>query len=400
MIKAFMDDGKQIPLAFDKIVSNKDLYPCCNKILDLVNVFTSIFIADIRTAAHKRNNILVRIPVCKTNLDAWHRNTSLITKLLNFVTEGDEDKWSIEFYPINYSFHNLQQKFIYDNNFSNVSLLSGGLDSFCGISTNSQIEDNTIYCGYKTSNLDAFHIDSVFNFAKDKYSNIELAIFSKVNISKVFMHQRTRSLLFFSLACLVASNNNIPVINVYENGIMTLNPSFQSRGTTKTTHPKTIKLYQNLINDIGINIKIQHPYLFLTKGEIVNALDFTFRNKIKDTRSCSRSRRDIRFSKKGITSCGACVPCLLRKISLAAYDMEKFDHDYFIPYKGDLNNTEYLSAYNYFYEFSLAIKQGRILSEIDIRQKYYNDPKYLEKTFDLLNRFNTELEIFFNKYGR
>ena len=400
MTKAFAINGKQISLLSNKILSSIDFPLNIDEIiLDLLNVFAYVYYFDIKTDASNRNRISVCVPVSKSNINLWNRNNKLIVKLLNFVTEGDGDSWSIEFIPIVYKTIQ-QQSLFHENDYSNVSLLSGGLDSFCGVSTNKHNEGNSIYCGFKTNNLDASYINRVYLFAKEKCPNSKLVVFNQVASSKRFRHQRTRSLLFFSLACLLANNYNIPTINVYENGIMTLNPSFQTRGTTRTTHPKTISHFQNLLNDLGIEISILHPYLYLTKGEIINALDSSFRKKIKDTRSCSRPLIDRRFMKKGVKSCGACVPCLLRKISLAAYNMEKYDHDYYIPYKGDFSNPEYRSAYNYFHEFSLAIKQGRILSELDIRSKYYNEPDFLEKTNDLLFRFNNELEIFFEKYGR
>jgi len=141
---------------------------------------------------------------------------------------------------------------------------------------------------------------------------------------------------------------------------MTLNPSFQSRGTTKTTHPKTIYLYQTILDNVGIKVRLNHPFLFATKGEMVNALSAEYKKHIIDTRSCSRSMHDPRYDISTKVSCGTCVPCLLRKISMAAYDLEKFDNEYDISYSGDMNNEEYRSSLNYYTTFYQYINPGQV----------------------------------------
>ncbi len=367
-------------------------------IIDLVNVFLELYVGDIanKKLGNNQRNIQVSVYVDKKNLKLWEENKGLIKKLAEFVTEGDDDKWSISFIGVEYEFVG-QQMILPGLGVDNIALLSGGLDSFCGAYNN---DKKTIYCGYKTSNVDTSAINNVSSFLKNRKGNLGIQTYSKVKQNKVTYTQRTRSLLFFSLAVVTAVRENTKEIDVNENGIMTLNPSFQSRGTTKTTHPKTIFLYQEILKNVGIDVHINHPFLFMTKGEMINGLNTEFKLHIKDTHSCSRSMHDPRYDVSAKKSCGACVPCLLRKISMSAYDLESMDNEYIVPYAGDMNDEEYRSAFNYYKTFYNFIVSDRIFSEILIRKKFYSVDDYLERTSGMLKKFSRELEIFFKKYGR
>lgn len=85
---------------------------------------------------------------------------------------------------------------------------------------------------------------------------------------------------------------------------------------------------------------------------------------------------------------------------MAAYELEKYDNTYVVGYEGDVNDSEYRSAYNYFSIFNEAIKNGSIFSEINIKGKYYEVKDYYEQTYKMLNQFSREFEIFRGKYGR
>lgn len=370
-------------------------------LIDLVNIFLELYVSDIanKRSGSNQRDIQVSAYVDRKNLNAWEKNKKLIKKLAEFVTEGDGDKWSISFIGVEYEFGG-QQMIIPSLGIDNVALLSGGLDSFCGAHNNEKNSKKTVYCGYKTSNVDISAINSVSSFLKGRKGNLRIQTYSKVKQNKIELTQRTRSLLFFSLAVVTAIRENTKEIDVNENGIMTLNPSFQSRGTTKTTHPKTIYLYQSILKNMGIDVHINHPFLFMTKGEMVNDLNADFKEHIKDTRSCSRAMNDPRYDVSAKKSCGACVPCLLRKISMAAYDLEPMDNEYTVPYAGDMDDEEYRSAFNYYRTFYNYIVSDQIFPEILIRKKFYSTDDYLERTSDMLKKFSKELEIFFKKYGR
>lgn len=368
---------------------------------DLIDCFVAIFCADIATRRipNRPRHLHVQVKVGGENITAWQNCRPLIERLACFVTKADDDRWNLSFIEQDHAFSSAMQTSLPFQ--GNVALLSGGLDSFCGTYDVVQKEQPTLFVGYKNNNIAASKISDTFSFVQSKMPLCELYAFDKTNVNKVVYTQRTRSLLFLALAVISARKNSIRNIYLYENGIMTLNPSFQSRGTTKTTHPKTIMLFQQILDDLGFEQKIHHPFIFHTKGEMVSALDEDFRNKIADTHSCSKSRTNVKYFKgrRGINSCGACVPCLLRKISLAAYDMEHYDHEYSIPYEGNQEDNEYRSSLLYFTTFAEAIKNQRIMQELDIRPKYYSVDDYAAKTLDMLNKFAKEVDVFVKKYG-
>lgn len=400
MIIAHTQDGV-VELRLNQLISDMSFVEIDNTmVIDLLNIFLEIYVADIsfkRQSDHPRFLQIIAY-VDSKNCPIWRENTKLIEKLAGFVTEGDGDKWQIDIEPVEYEFEAQQLSFI-KTTADNISLLSGGLDSFCGAYRNEIEGKKTLYCGYKTSNVDTSAINNVANFLNNRIGNLGIRTYSRVNQKKFTYTQRTRSLLFFSLAVMTAVKEGIGIVNINENGIMTLNPSFQSRGTTKTTHPKTIYLYQTILNNVGIRVQLNHPFLFMTKGEMVNLLSLDYKRHIKDTRSCSRSMHDPRYDTSTKVSCGTCVPCLLRKISMAAYDLEKYDNEYDIPYEGNMDEEEYRSSLNYYTTFYDYIKSGEIFSELVIKQRYYHNVDYYERTFEMLKKFSVEFEVFIKKYG-
>ncbi len=401
MIIAHAKNG-DIKLKCNQLFSNGS-YIVTDKtiVIDLLNIFLEIYVSDIsvrRISDHPRS-IQVNTYVDSKNYSLWKENIKFIEKLANFMTEGDGDRWQLTLDPVEYEFGPHQLTFI-NSQADNISLLSGGLDSFCGAYKNEIERKDTLYCGYKTSNVDTAAINCVYSFLKNRTGNSGIRTYSKIEQNKITYTQRTRSLLFFSLAIMTAIKENIDMININENGIMSLNPSFQSRGTTKTTHPKTIHLYQTILDNVGIKVKLNHPFLFTTKGEMVNSLNNEYKKYISITRSCSRSMQDSRYDVSTKVSCGTCVPCLLRKISMAAYDMEKFDNEYEISYEGNMDDEEYRSSLNYYTTFYQYINSDLIFSELHMKREYYNVSDYYERTYEMLKKFSAEFETFTRKYIR
>ena len=71
-----------------------------------------------------------------------------------------------------------------------------------------------------------------------------------------------------------------------ENGLISLNIplAYTRTGTssTRTTHPHYMKMLQDLIAELGIQVKIKNPFQFKTKGEmILECKDRGFLQEIK-----------------------------------------------------------------------------------------------------------------------
>jgi len=133
--------------------------------------------------------------------------------------------------------------------------------------------------------------------------------------------KRTRSLIFISYGVLVASGllplvrNNEITLFIPENGLISLNPPLTPRRigslSTRTTHPHLIFSIQDILDRVGLPVKMENPYSFHTKGEMLSKCQNPelLRSIIDRTISCGKSGRINQ-------QCGRCVPCIIRR---AAY---------------------------------------------------------------------------------
>ncbi len=134
---------------------------------------------------------------------------------------------------------------------------------------------------------------------------------------------RTRSINFLAYGIVVASAFDdllVPqpvTLIVPENGLIALNAPLTPRRigslSTRTTHPHYLGLIQEVLDLVGLNVRITNPYRHKTKGEMLRECrDQTTLHAIMDrTVSCGKWKRT------GV-QCGRCVPCLVRRASYYA----------------------------------------------------------------------------------
>jgi hypothetical protein len=106
---------------------------------------------------------------------------------------------------------------------------------------------------------------------------------------------------------------------VCENGFISINPPLTTGRlgslSTRTTHPVFLGLFQRLLDAAGLRVRVENPYQFMTKGEMLARCanqDF-LRKNARQTTSCGR------FARNGYKHCGRCVPCLVRRAALHAW---------------------------------------------------------------------------------
>lgn len=373
----------------------KNTVKCQNPLVeDLENIAYQVYSKDVTTKGISR---ILGINVEVSNVDIWNQQIPILKKLIKFMSHDDVH---LTFTPKNIKLEHQQLSFI-SNDYDTVTLLSGGLDSLCGVDYNIKNNIKSVYCSYELNSFEVSSLKYICSYLKDNYSTNHY-IFNKKTPKKEVHTQRTRSLYFLALACSCADSYGIDTVSLYENGIMSLNPGLKSRVPTRTTHPYTIKLFNDLLINLNINIKVLHPFLFKTKGELINNLSPEFKNLVKHTNTCGMSRQNINLEIK-TGHCGSCVPCLLRKISLAAYDNETLDAEYDLIYNiKEIYHKplfkDFLSSYSYYKDFYDKIVDKSILLELDLRKNYYEDGEYIDKTYSMLQKFKNELEYFFSKY--
>jgi 7-cyano-7-deazaguanine synthase in queuosine biosynthesis len=128
--------------------------------------------------------------------------------------------------------------------------------------------------------------------------------------------QRTRSFMFLSIAALAARRSgHSKIVVIAENGQMAIHlPLSVGRigaFSTHTAHPDFVQQAAELFSSIlDVPLKIENPYLYLTKAEVVARVVPSHTGALKDSVSCWRASRISQFN-----HCGQCVPCLIRRIA-------------------------------------------------------------------------------------
>ena len=153
------------------------------------------------------------------------------------------------------------------------------------------------------------------------------------------MLEHLRSLLFLSAACAIALETGNGTVYIFENGPVALNPLF-SEGTvnTRTSHPHFINVFRRLINAVfNVELRIENPFLYKTKGEVVKILDEPkLRGLLAKSNSCwgyarvPLLARRLHLTWSGERHDGLCVPCIIRRTSVWAAGLQKFDATYLV----------------------------------------------------------------------
>lgn len=369
-------------------------------ILDVVDVFSIIFFMDIRTTRNSNGNRAYSVMIPVSNPDLWNQCIHLLKELISFVSMDDVD---LKFTQVEKRFIGASLELDYGS-YDNVTLLSGGLDSFSGAFQNIMSNYRTIYAGYKLNTFEQSKQENIANFIAGRHINSMRYFFDKIDIKKVERTQATRSLLFLSLGTAVAYEHKVKDVLIYENGFLSLNPFKNGRFTTKTTHPKTIHMFNSILSLLGLEQQAINPFIFETKGTIIHRLSGEFKKHIKHTHTCAKSRQHPYLLDKK-KQCGTCVPCVLRKISLAAYDNEKFDSDmYDVGYFGEDKKTTHeqrwdlKSSIEYFRACKKDIDDGNLPLMLGLKKSYYIKDDYYDKTRKMLRLFSKEVERFLDKY--
>lgn len=258
----------------------------------------------------------IQLTVAVHEPDLWTHMASRLEKMLKFLSG---DYWNIVFIQdtTRISLGKTTQKQFGDC----VTLLSGGMDSLIGAIDLVKSGFNPIFVSHKVRG----NVRQQNQFANTISPNsLHLSWSSAIQLPKRQCDEestRTRSIVFFAFAALASclldcDTNGRKNVVVAENGYISLNvamnPSRVASLSTKTTHPIYMQMLQEVWDECGLGIKLNLPYRFKTKGEMLSECksQSLVRQLVNDSTSCGR------FAHYKMTQCGRCVPCLVRR---AAY---------------------------------------------------------------------------------
>lgn len=360
--------------------------------IDLFYISLMVFYADrkvlrrIQPDAWTRS-IMIHMPVLC--LDKWNANKQHLESMLCFLT-GDDWHFQFRERALN-KYEKLRREVILKSKkkllATEFCMLSGGLDSFIGAIDLLSSGHHPIFVGnynggkgvsvYQKKVIGLLSAHFVYN--KDRFYQFYAAPKNGREDTT-----RSRSLMFFSHAILLASGMGNPVtLFVPENGVISLNiPLTVHRSgslSTRTTHPHFMELLRQLLSNMGLPISIVNPYQFKTKGEMIHdcLAPLFLKDSIKWTMSCSHPDLGRYSGEDEPSHCGCCLPCTIRRAAIRfaeIKDESKYrDPDYNDP-EHAINLKSYCLGIKSYIEHPMhplmAIQQSGPITE---RNKDYAD---------------------------
>lgn len=276
------------------------------------------------------------IPV--SDVDKWNSQRENLQNIFKFLTG---DVWTIHFRARSGNNFTLSprgklKRYGLGYTTDTVCLFSGGMDSFIGAIDLLESGTRPILVGhYKSRDVSEFQkncgrtLEAAYPALKPTIISTHVSV-PKIRAPKIPLFtegdgentERGRSFLFLTLGGICASSLGPSTkLIVPENGMISLNipltPLRIGSHSTRTTHPFYFSLMQNLFDGLGLGVKIQNPFQFKTKGEMLAEC----KNKalVVNTETMSCSHPSDRLNGVGKNShCGRCVPCIIRKAAYKA----------------------------------------------------------------------------------
>jgi len=295
-------------------------------VADLVHLAVGAYLADRRTPRGVRfsRNMALRVAVLDPSL--WGTGTlEAAADLLAWLT-GDD--WTLSVTPA--ASIDLPGAFPVPTS-EPVSLLSGGLDSFLGAITHLDAGARPMFLGHKDTSTAIRHAQTtVGTWLAQHYtpapSYTRFAITGRVRPEPT---SRSRAFMFQSLGVAAAVSRSTSRLVVAENGYTSINlPLRANRGgalSTRSTHPVTFDRVQRLVDALDIDVAIENPFEWMTKGKAMASVvagrpPSGWDISAASTISCGKLGGNF-FEGSPNINCGLCVPCLVRRGTFIAAEV-------------------------------------------------------------------------------
>jgi 7-cyano-7-deazaguanine synthase in queuosine biosynthesis len=288
---------------------------------DLLLLGSAVLAADRASERGEREDhargIQLKIPVVNSGrLKNLERDIDNILRILS------NDGWRIELRQVSGS----PESSVFNSvNNGRTLLFSGGMDSLAAAVEFGQGAEPLQLVSHKTHNYrtDRGQRDLVSLLSTKGVNLPHHQFFVSSRDKDSFQHdvdnsQRTRSFLFLILGALVARRaNHSEIVYLAENGQMAIHlPLTEGRigaFSTHTAHPDFVNAMQNFLSaSLGKQFQITNPYLYKTKAEVIETLVSDFQDCVELSQSCWRNAH----LPAGITHCGSCIPCFVRRIAI------------------------------------------------------------------------------------
>ncbi len=358
--------------------------------VDLVVVAAHVHAADTRISRTEQSQDSwtreIRLVVPVSEPSRWTAAAPTLTQALNFLTG---DRWTIGFRnrPAQFAVTSELIGTLLAPPFDSLSLFSGGLDSLIGAIDLLQNGSTPLLVSHFGEGATSDAQTRLFDALKRRYSQ---SAFNRLRVGMTFQDglvedvasensTRGRSFLFFALGVFAGTGlGKSFTLRVPENGLIAINvpldPLRLGSNSTRTTHPFYIARWNVLLEELGIDGRLENPYWNKTKGEMAIACanrDILL-ELAPESLSCS-SPAKARWLGHGIEHCGYCLPCLIRRAALdSAWGPGRDITKYTVPNLRDHVLDTHASEGKQVRSFQYAIE--RILERPDLDKLLIHKP--------------------------
>lgn len=306
---------------------------------DLLNAAVAAYTADVRVPRKRTfdgwtRDLVLHLPVRGAG---WSGGGAVLTRLLSFLTG---DHWTVKTRRAPDYYAPLRGRVprggARELSARAICLFSGGLDSYIGAVDLLEGEGGQVALaghhaagGGATSTSQKEALAALrTGYPKERTPFLQLWLSPPKGEGRASeITTRGRSILFLALGAAVADGLGAQRLVVPENGLISLNvPLTNSRLgslSTRTTHPYLMSLFRDLLSAIGVDVGVDLPYRFLTKGEMLVgcASPPLVGSGLTATISCSHPGAARFAGMSPNVHCGYCVPCLIRRAAAASSEV-------------------------------------------------------------------------------
>jgi len=336
-----LSDNQNIRSNLKELLS--EVYYLSDRLIDLLEMASYVFSADRLSSRGSKKAVeyhswsrIFHFVIKVRDYEFWNdkKIKRKLNQALKFMTGDKEYKFTFlkgEKNKYNHLFNEESFKKYKIEDETHICLFSGGLDSLAGAIDILKNSNKNVYLVSNISNPGTKRTQNkLVNKLKEEYPNRIVHYKYQCNFKGIKSRdesQRTRAFLYGTIAFAICEAYSINKFYIYENGITSLNFSRRAdlinARASRTTHPKTIKLLEELFSSISNNnLNIELPFLWKTKTNIMELISKNgFEHLINSSVSCSRTRKKSGQS----THCGQCFQCVDRKFASYASGLDNID---------------------------------------------------------------------------
>lgn len=231
-----------------------------------------------------------------------------------------------------------------------LSLFSGGLDSFAGAADLVFREKRgTILVSHRSASkmwaTQKWLVEALRDRSQRQGSrapeHVAVEVTRHDKLLRTERSQRTRSFLYAAIAGAVANLVGRDRVRMFENGIIGINLPIAgsvvgARGT-RTAHPRVLSGFSKILSHVtGSSFRVDNPFALKTRAEVIQSLSSSPAIDLaKQTVSCAH----IHQSSVEHPHCGVCSQCIDRQFGFIGAGMEQ--HDSSVGYAIQLATDEW-----------------------------------------------------------